>query len=115
MGLESWGSGTKSNRSTLSDRSINGYSHSTSRPRAKETTISGYEAFRFSGDEEVVPCSVSRSRLVTTCRGISHDFRAMATRVINDKKFRTSLVSDDPELPLDVEKALEFSGGLRSF
>ena len=28
-----------------------------------------------------------------------HDYRAMATRVINDKKFRTSLVSDDPDLP----------------
>lgn len=28
-----------------------------------------------------------------------HDYRAMATRVLNDKEFRTPLISDEPNLP----------------
>jgi hypothetical protein len=39
-----------------------------------------------------------------------HEYRAIATRILNDKEFRSSLISDDPDLPRMWKRHLVPSG-----
>jgi hypothetical protein len=56
-----------------------------------------YEAFLFRNEDRTV--FSRKEQIGNHLPGHFKDYRAMATRVINDKEFRKSLISDDPELP----------------
>jgi hypothetical protein len=56
-----------------------------------------YEAFLFRNEDRTV--FGLKEQVGDHLSRHFHDYRAMATRVLNDKEFRTSLISDDPNLP----------------
>lgn len=55
-----------------------------------------YEAFLFRNDDRTV---FGRRETTGSHLRHVHDYRAMATRIMNDRDFRKSLISDDPDLP----------------
>ena len=56
-----------------------------------------YEAFLFRNEDRTV--FGLKKQVGNHLSRHFHDYRAMATRVLNDKEFRTSLISNDPVLP----------------
>jgi hypothetical protein len=56
-----------------------------------------YEAFLFRNEARTV--FGLKEQLGDNPSRHFRDYRAMATRVIKDKRFRNSLISDDPDLP----------------